>query len=175
MSLILSFSGNIGIGEGCGELFLEDVAQLKKTEQRRVGVSQLGRKVTGDIECRSETCLISLVVKDGKMMIPNQLRSKSTVDKVYHWYAIGYLDIGVRLGLRVHDLSLPSMIRTLDVQQPFAQDPTEESTCHIVLLEDLGVVENVLDGDGVGDHDTRSLLSKRNVGGVIFSRDMQAK
>jgi hypothetical protein len=67
------------------------------------------------------------------------------------------------------------MIRTLDVQQPFAQDPTEESACHIVLLEDLGVVEDVLDGYRVGYHDTRSLLSKRNVGGVIFSRDMQAK
>jgi hypothetical protein len=67
------------------------------------------------------------------------------------------------------------MIRTFDVQQPFAQDPAKESACHIVLLEDLGVVENVLDGYGVGDHNTGSLSSKRNVGGVIFSRDMQAK
>jgi hypothetical protein len=60
------------------------------------------------------------------------------------------------------------MIRTLDVQQPFAQDPTEESTSHIVLLEDLGVVENVLDGHGVGDHDTGCLWCKRNVGRVII-------
>jgi hypothetical protein len=117
----------------------------------------MGRMVRGKGQWRLGTCLISLVVKDGKMMIPDQLGPKRTVDKVYHWYAIGYLEIGVRLGLRVHDLPLPPMIRTFDVQQPFAQDPAEESACHIVLLEDLGVVENVLDGYGIGDHDTRGL------------------
>jgi hypothetical protein len=60
------------------------------------------------------------------------------------------------------------MIRTFDVQQPFAQDPAKESACHIVLLEDLGMVEDVLDGHGVGDHDTGCLWCKRNVGRVII-------
>ena len=56
---------------------MEYVAELKRSEWRkrqRVRWDGRRRKRTW----RWETCLVSLVVKDREVMIPNQLRSKST-------------------------------------------------------------------------------------------------
>jgi len=52
---------------------------------------------------------------------------------------------------RPHHPPLPSMIPTFDVQQPIPQDPTKETTCHVIFLKDIGVIQDVLDGCGVGD------------------------